>query len=71
MLPKSLRRPFLLTIDTSGMPPGPQAFRTEVLVERVFDMASDGIEKVELDFENAREWGWLGTAEDDLIESME
>lgn len=70
VLPESVRRPFILRIDTSGLPPGPQAFRSDALLRRVFEAASDGVERVILDARNAREWGWVAGVEDALADSM-
>jgi hypothetical protein len=58
-LPESLRPPFTIIIDTSGLPPGPQAFRSEVLLRRVFALAGDGADKAAINQSNARDWGWV------------
>jgi hypothetical protein len=69
LAPESLRPPFQFTLDTSGMPPGPQRFSFEQLAETVDHAIKDGTKEVSIHAGNADRWGWLGPVEGTWVKS--
>jgi hypothetical protein len=49
----------VLTIDTSGLPKGPLAFKLETFLERL-ELIGDEFDHVTLDVDTAQEWGLGG-----------
>jgi hypothetical protein len=51
--------PFVLMINTTGFPDGPQRFRMDAFLATALHLAEDGVISVELDVEAAAHWGWM------------
>lgn len=55
---------FQFTVDTSGLPNGPQMFEADVFLARMLEALEDGLSTVELSLGNAPEWGFLSRGDE-------
>ena len=52
--------PFVLTLNTAKLRPGPAYFHTDTFIARALRAIEEGFDAVELWEENANEWGYRG-----------